>query len=150
VTIDGMSLAQWGINDWSRTRQKHLAIVFQDLRLFHDLTAWDNVIVKNNLTKHYSEADIAAKASRLGIASLLPKPAGTLSQGEKQRVAILRAVMQPFDLILLDEPFSHLDEGNARAAVRLIEEECKARGAGLMIAQHGGDNWFNYSRRIRL
>lgn len=150
VRVDNHNIVRTNVASWSRLRQKHLAIVFQDLRLFHDLTAWDNLLVKNNLTHHRPDAEIAAMAARLGISALLPKKAGTLSQGEKQRVAILRALLQPFDLILLDEPFSHLDEGNARAAAQLIEEECRSRGAGLLIAQHGGDGHFQYTKKLRL
>lgn len=150
VSLGGDNPSTFGVMRWSRLRQRHLSIVFQDLRLFADLTAWDNLMVKNHLTRHYTEAEIAAMAGRLGITQLLPNKAATLSQGEKQRVAILRALLQPFDLLLLDEPFSHLDADNARAAAELIVEECNKQDGGLLIAQHGDDNHFTYTKRLRL
>jgi len=53
-------------------------------------------------------------AERLGIQNKLQQAAGKCSYGEQQRIAIIRALQQPFDFIVLDEPFSHLDEDNSK------------------------------------
>jgi putative ABC transport system ATP-binding protein len=56
------------------------------------------------------------------------------SYGEQQRIAIIRALMQPFDFLLLDEPYSHLDEENRTKAMELIYEECDQRNAAMILA----------------
>ena len=63
----------------------------------------------------------------------------TLSQGQKQRVAIVRALIQPFDIIVLDEPFSHLDKENIKIAVSIITQRCTEEKAGLLLASLGDD-----------
>jgi ABC-type lipoprotein export system ATPase subunit len=53
---------------------------------------------------------------------------------DNQRIAIIRALMQPFDFLLLDEPYSHLDEANRKKAMELIYEECGKRNAAMVFA----------------
>ena len=72
-------------------------------------------------------------ASRLGILDKLEKQCSTCSYGEQQRIAIIRSLLQPFDFLLLDEPFSHLDDENTRKAMALIEEETEARNAAIIL-----------------
>ena len=73
-------------------------------------------------------------ARRLGIESKLNQQAKTCSYGEQQRIAIIRSLMQPFDFLLLDEPYSHLDDVNRKKAMDLIYEECEKRGAAMVFA----------------
>lgn len=61
----------------------------------------------------------------------------TLSIGQQQRVAVVRALCQPFDFMLLDEPVSHLDERNNRAVADLVDEEAKACGAAVVATSVG-------------
>jgi ABC-type phosphate/phosphonate transport system ATPase subunit len=63
---------------------------------------------------------------------LEPK-AGTLSFRQQQRVAIIRALCQPFEFLLADECFSHMDTSNTRKAYDVIREECKKQEAGLLL-----------------
>jgi putative ABC transport system ATP-binding protein len=72
-------------------------------------------------------------AAALGIAEKMQSKCGTLSLGQQQRVAIIRALAQPFQMLLMDEPFSHLDEDNIRLACALIEHKCKQHNAGLIL-----------------
>lgn len=135
---------------WAKVRQQQLSMVFQDLRLFQELTGWENILLKLALTKHYDESIPLEMAKRLGIDNVLDKKAGHMSFGERQRTAIIRALMQPFEWLLLDEPFSHLDEDNVALAAVLITEECKKQNAGIIVAGLNDDNYFNYTRRIKL
>ena len=137
-------------DEWAEIRQNNYAIVFQDLRLFQQLTAKENILLKANLQQYKSETQITEMAERLGIAELLHKPCHTLSFGQRQRVAIIRALCQPFDFLLLDEPFSHLDEANIKVATKLIEEECKAQGSGLILVSLGERYFFNYDEKVIL
>ena len=115
-------------------RQKNISIVFQDLRLFYDQTARQNIEIKRQLNPFYQKDKIDEMAHQLGIEDKLEIKAGTCSFGERQRIAIIRSLMQPFDFLLLDEPFSHLDEGNRIKAITLIERSCKERNASMIFA----------------
>lgn len=136
---------------WAKLRQNQLSIVFQDLRLFGHLTGWENLLLKNQLTGFKTEAQIKAMCERLGMMqALLDKPSELLSYGQRQRLAIVRALCQPFALLLMDEPFSHLDQENIQKACALIEEETKAQGAGLVLASLGERYFLNYDQTLDL
>jgi len=137
-------------DEWAEIRQNNYSIVFQDLRLFQQLTAKENILLKANLQQYKSETQITEMAERLGIAELLHKSCQTLSFGQRQRVAIIRALCQPFDFLLLDEPFSHLDDANIKAATQLIEEECKTQGSGLILVSLGETYFFKYDEKVIL
>ncbi|GIV34843.1 MAG: hypothetical protein KatS3mg031_2378 [Chitinophagales bacterium] len=144
VFLNGRQLHMLKGNGWAMLRQRHLAIVFQEMLLFSQLTGRENIHLKSILTGYYDNQTIDAFAERIHAAHLLDKKCGTMSFGERQRIAILRALVQPFDWLLLDEPFSHLDEAHARAASQLIQEECGKQQAGILITTLGEDDFFQY------
>ena len=125
------------IKDWQALRRTSLAYLPQDLALFPELTAWENIVLKNDLTGHLSPERINSLLERLGIADRRDFPVGKMSIGQQQRVGIIRAIAQPFDFIFLDEPVSHLDEQNNRIVASIIEEEAAARGAGVVSTSVG-------------
>lgn len=133
VRLDGTDLRNLSIDDWTRLRREVLSVVFQDLRLFLELSAMENILLKAELTGHASSDQVVEMATRLGIRELLDQKAETLSYGQKQRVAIIRALVQPFRYLLLDEPFSHLDPENTRKAITLIQENCQAQNASMLL-----------------
>jgi putative ABC transport system ATP-binding protein len=134
ITYDNKSIEQFDPELFSSFRQSKISIVFQDLRLFKDQTARENLEIKRQLNPYHPVAKIEEMAARLGIANKLDKLARTCSYGEQQRIAIIRSLMQPFDFLLLDEPFSNLDDANRAIAFELINEECRARGASMIFA----------------
>jgi len=75
---------------------------------------------------------------------------GTCSYGEQQRIAIIRSLMQPFDFLLLDEPFSHLDEANAEKAMKLMLEEARLRNATIVFADLERIDFYPYTRLFHL
>ena len=89
-------------------------------------------------------------ARRLGILPYLDRPAGKLSVGQMQRVAILRALAQPFDFLILDEPVSHLDAVNNRAAAELVTQTARRLGAGVIVLSVGNRLELEYDRVLRL
>ena len=138
------------MNDWSDIRKNTLSVIFQDLRLFLNLSAMDNLLLQNNLTKHKTVEEIKQMAKQLGISDLLEKTCSTLSYGQRQRVAIIRALCQPFEFLLLDEPFSHLDQNNIAKATQLIKEECQGQKAGLILVSLGDKYLFDYDKELIL
>lgn len=138
-------------DQWSALRSSKLAMVFQDLRLFLSLTAEQNLHVKAQL---HPQADYVARAAewakRLGVAPYLSQKADTLSYGQRQRVAIVRALCQPFQWLFLDEPFSHLDAANARLAAALIAEVCAEQNASVIMVSLGDDYGMAFDQHLIL
>ena len=87
---------------------------------------------------------------RVGIGDKLNVKMSSCSYGEQQRVSILRALLQPYDLLLLDEPFSHLDEKNSQQAMELILEETRQREAGIIFADLERIDYFPFTRLFHL
>ena len=150
VTINEQNVRKIRKDQWADLRQKNLSIVYQDLRLFLDLNALENIHVKSVLYKENLEEKIHQMTERLGVQHLLDKKSRTLSYGERQRIAIIRSLMQPFEWLLLDEPFSHLDKVNIRKASELITEEVTKRNAGLIVTSLGHDDFFYYDKELQL
>ncbi len=150
ISIDNNSLKRHDAEQMALLRQQHISIVFQDLRLFNDQSVFENLEIKRLLAPWHKSSKIAAMARRLGIENKLSKPCSTCSYGEQQRIAIIRALQQPFEFLLLDEPFSHLDEANRRKAMELIEEEAAERDAAIILADLQQIDYFNTTLILNL
>jgi len=137
VLFDEQDARRLGIAQWSAIRQRSVSCLFQDLRLFPELTAYENVDIKNRLTRHKSRQEIELWFEQLGLADKLHAKAGKLSLGQQQRVALMRALAQPFDFLLADEPVSHLDEANAQVMARLVSQEAEHQGAAVITTSIG-------------
>jgi ABC-type lipoprotein export system ATPase subunit len=136
--------------DMAVYRQSRISIVFQDLRLFADQTVLQNIELKRQLNPYHPPERIVAMAQELGIGNKLQQLCGKCSYGEQQRVAIIRALVQPYDFLLMDEPFSHLDENNSKKAMSLILEESRLRKAGILFADLERIDYFPYTRLFHL
>ena len=86
----------------------------------------------------------------LGIENKWGQKCGLLSMGQQQRVAIIRALAQPYEWLILDEPFSHLDEENTRLCLRLINERTTEQGAGFVLTSLGDNHGFSYDYTLKL
>ncbi len=133
VTLEGRDISGLGWKAWSEIRKKQLSFIFQGLELFDQLTALENIELKNSITGHLPATRIRAMAETMGIGAFLNRKAGILSFGQQQRVAIIRALCQPFQFLLADECFSHMDRENRILAYGVIQEECRVQGAGLIL-----------------
>ena len=151
INWDDKSMNILNGNELAELRQTQASIIFQDLRLFPHLTAKENIELNRVLQKPYYETvKIDDMAERLGITQILQQKAGICSYGEQQRIAIIRALVQPFSWLLMDEPFSHLDIDNTAKAASLIEEECTKRKAGFILTDLDEDTHFTYTRKLQL
>ena len=150
--------ARWDENDirtqddeqWAALRSKDLSIVFQDLRLFGDLTVEENIAIKQTLTNTVSIEEAKQWLQLLGLEGKWNQKAETLSYGERQRVAIIRCLLQPFKWLLLDEPFSHLDNDNSSKAAKLILQQVERNNAGMLVVDLEDNDWFPYTRKMLL
>ena len=137
IAFDGKDIGTLTIAQWCDVRKRHIAYLPQDMRLFGELTALENVELKNRLTGFKSREEIKQLFEQLGIADKEDSLAAKLSIGQQQRVAIIRTLCQPCDFILLDEPVSHLDDENNRLVAQLITTEAQRQGAGVIATSVG-------------
>lgn len=131
-------------------RKTSLALMFQEHRLFPELTAVENVMLKNMLTNIYTEHEIRQMLSRTGLQDRLDTPCARLSLGQQQRVAFVRLLAQPADFLLLDEPISHLDEDNSRIMSEMLKEKQEREGAGVIVTSIGNRMPYDYDEIIKL
>ncbi len=150
ILYNSTSISNFDAEKFAAYRQQNISIVFQDLRLFAEHTVMQNLDIKRQLNPFHTESKIAAMAKRLGIENKLNKPCKTCSYGEQQRIAIIRSLQQPFDFLLLDEPFSHLDENNRKKAMELMEEEAAARKAAIILADLKAIEYFKADKTLNL
>ncbi len=150
ILLDNKNIKTFIHDDWATIRQKKSAIVFQDLRLFLHLTTRENIFIKKDLTDTPSVTVIEMMCEQLGIASILNQKCETLSYGQRQRVAIIRALCQPFETLLLDELFSNLDIENIKIATDLINKACEKNNAGFILVSLGEEYYFNYDKKLIL
>ncbi len=134
----------------AKLRTNNISVIFQDMRLFPELTAWENLEIKRSLTNTITEQQVADWLERLGMKDKKNSLGSTLSYGEQQRVAIIRALLQPFDWLLMDEPFSHLDHANIDKARALILEVVQQNNAGMILADLDENSYFPYTQTIVL
>jgi ABC-type lipoprotein export system ATPase subunit len=150
VMFDSSNISQLSTSDWTNIRQQQISAIFQDLQLFPSITVKENLLLKNNLTQTFSTDEIFGFLDSLGISDKWEQQCGLLSMGQQQRVAIVRALCQPFDWLLMDEPFSHLDEENTQRCLKLIIERCAELKSGFVLTSLGDDHGIQYDQTLML
>ena len=150
ISFDNDDTHEFRMTDWIRIRRRHISHLFQELRLFPELTAYENVEIKNKLTNFKSKKEITDWFDALGIGDKLDAKIGHMSFGQQQRVAMIRDLVQPFDFILADEPISHLDDTNSRAMGDIMMSEAKRQGAGVIVTSIGKHIDLNYEQTLKL
>ncbi len=150
ILFDGTDIARFSTRQWVDIRKKSLSHLWQELRLFPELTALENVLIKNKLTNHQTLNQIDEWFELLGIADRKQAKIGRMSFGQQQRVALIRALCQPFDFIFVDEPISHLDDTNSKIVGDLLVSEAKRQGAGVIVTSIGKHIELNYDKVLKL
>lgn len=137
IHLDNQKLSGFSPANWSAVRSNKISLVYQDLRLFPNLTVKENILLSQEITgadADKSLQELEEFAAAMKISNQLDKPVKHLSFGQMQRVAIIRAMIRNYKWLILDEPFSHLDQSNAMIAWNLITQQAKMRNAGIIIA----------------
>lgn len=150
ILFDNEDVRNYNSRRWSDIRQNNISILFQELRLFGELTALENVWIKNSITNFKSREEIIALFEELGIAEKLDVRTDRLSFGQQQRVALIRAMCQPFSFLLLDEPISHLDDKNSDIMRDVILREANKQGAGVIATSIGKHMNIDYDLCLNL
>ncbi len=148
--FDSDDVRSFDVNKWTDIRRKHIALLWQELRLFPELTAMENVEIKNTLTGFQKRKKIDEWFEMLGVGDKRDTLIGQMSFGQQQRVALIRALCQPFDFILVDEPVSHLDDDNGMLMGKILLDEVKRQGAGVIATSIGKRLDIAYDNVLRL
>lgn len=150
ISFDSTDIRNLSGDDWTGVRQQTIGMMFQELRLFPELTAAENVTLKNNLTHFRAEKQIIEWFSMLGIEDKWNEPVGQMSFGQQQRVAFIRMLCQPSDFLFMDEPVSHLDDANSKIMGDILSAEMRERGVGVIVTSIGRRLNMDYDVEIKL
>ena len=150
ICFDGVNIRSWSIKQWTEIRKQSISMLFQELRLFSELTAMENIQIKNSLTNYKSKKEIEALFEALGIGDKKNALLKKMSFGQQQRVAFIRSLCQPSDFIFLDEPISHLDSENAKIISSILTEESDKSGSGIIVTSIGKHLELNYNKTFAL
>ncbi|MBO7558806.1 MAG: ATP-binding cassette domain-containing protein [Bacteroidaceae bacterium] len=150
IFFDEQNILQLTVKQWVDQRKKHLSLLWQDLRLFPELSAFENVQLKNKLTGFQKKKTIELWFDRLGIDDKKNALVGQMSFGQQQRVALIRTLCQPFDFLFADEPISHLDDSNSQIMADILQEEVQKQGVGLIVTSIGKRMELPYDAVLRL
>ena len=136
IIINGEDTNQISLEKWTVIRRMKISCVFQNLEIFEELSIEDNIKLATNLHNKIDHSNTNYLIDSLGLMKYKSIKAKTLSLGEKQRLAICRALARPFSLIVLDEPFSHLDVENIEIATTLINKISNDNKANIILTSH--------------
>ncbi|MCB2009126.1 MAG: ABC transporter ATP-binding protein [Geminicoccaceae bacterium] len=143
IEVDGVDLGTLSSTRRDRFRAERIGIIFQQFNLLPYATVQDNILLPLRFAaaRRKNVADPAAEARRLcgelGLdAGLQAMPAGRLSVGQQQRVAVARALIGRPPLIVADEPTSALDATTQAKFMDLLFRQCDDAGAALLMVSH--------------
>ena len=153
VVTDGVEVTS--LDDGSRRdfRIRRIGMVFQEFELLEYLTVLDNILlpyrINGSLKLDRPVRDRAARlAEQVGLADKLNRLSTRLSHGEKQRVAVCRALIADPVLLLADEPTGNLDPNNTQRVLDILLEAADATGATLVTVTHDHDLLPKFDRHV--
>ncbi len=151
VIMDGRDITDLTEDELSRLRNEEIGFVFQAFHLVPSLTALENVMFPAELKKDIQARDKATELlQRVGLWDRHGHFPEQLSGGEKQRVAICRALINSPKIVFADEPTGNLDSKNSEATIALLAELQQEHGATLVLATHSTSIAAQAQRVIRL
>lgn len=140
ILADDLSLGDLNDRQKRKFRAVQTGYVFQDFALIDYLTAYENILYPYLITRRTQPDDMNGRieglAESFGISHVLDKKPAQISQGEKQRVAISRAMLTRPPLILADEPMGNLDPDNKIAILDHLLAQTVETGATLVVVTH--------------
>ena len=153
VTTNGYEIS--GLHDAARRdfRIKNIGLVFQEFELLEYLNVFDNILLPYRINRTLQlDPSVRARAKeiaeRVGIGDKLARYANQLSQGEKQRVAVVRALVVQPPLLLADEPTGNLDPLNKDRVLDILLQYATDNAATLITVTHDHDILHRFQRVI--
>ncbi|MDH6354149.1 putative ABC transport system ATP-binding protein [Dysgonomonas sp. PH5-45] len=150
ISLNGHNIKTLPPKQWDDVRRTQLSLLFQELRLFPELTVLENIQIKNNLTGYKTPAQIKSLLEELNIDEKINEKIGKMSWGQQQRVAVVRSLCQPFRFLVLDEPISHLDDDNSLLIAQMVTAEAQTQGAAIIVTSIGKHLPIDYHQKFAL
>jgi putative ABC transport system ATP-binding protein len=153
VLFGGEDLAALPEAGRARIRRERIGFVFQDFNLIPTLRVVENLLLPlelNGLPRARAMARCAELLERVGLGSMAARFPESLSGGEQQRLAVIRAVAHGPDVVIADEPTGNLDLDTAQEVLDLLQQSCGEAGRTLIMATHSPEVIGRASRVLRL
>jgi ABC-type lipoprotein export system ATPase subunit len=140
IEVAGVSVDREDERGLTRLRRRHVGFVFQAFHLLPELTGYENVLLPARFAGDGREAAPRARSliRRLELEDAASRLPGSLSGGEQQRLAIVRALVHDPSLVLADEPTGNLDIDSGAAVLRLLRAVADG-GRGVVLVTHDRD-----------
>jgi putative ABC transport system ATP-binding protein len=155
VTVNGLNLSAVSDEGRRKFRVNNVGLIFQSFELLEYLSVRDNILLPYRMTSGLKlTGDAIARAERLatetGIAKQIGSYPGQLSQGERQRAAICRALVIQPSLILADEPTGNLDPSNKQKVLEILLKQAEQHAATLIMVTHDHDLLARFERTLNM
>jgi putative ABC transport system ATP-binding protein len=153
VETDGVEVGRLAERERRRFRVTRIGLVFQEFELLEYLTVIDNILLPYRINPALRlDGDVRRRAAelaqRVGIADKLARHPRNLSQGERQRVAVCRAVLPRPPLLLADEPTGNLDPANKDRVLQILFEYAAETRSTMLAVTHDHDVLDRFDRII--
>lgn len=157
ISIGGTDITKLSGRAMDSFRGNNIGIIFQQNHFVEALSVLDNLLLAQSLSGNVVDTMKCTNLlDRLNIGRKATKNTKALSQGERQRAAIARALVNNPSIILADEPTSALDDDNCSAVLDMLREQAANEGAALVIVTHDGrlknriDNHIHLGKEIQV
>jgi putative ABC transport system ATP-binding protein len=149
VVVDGAEVASMGETERTKLRRRQIGFIFQAFRLFHSLSAFENVMIAAEIagSRDQQKLDAARELlNNLGLGDKLHLKPKALSGGEKQRVAIARALLPNPKILLADEPTAALDANAGRQIGEILRDLAEQQKRTIVVVSHD-HRWASFAHR---
>ncbi|MGK0551020.1 ATP-binding cassette domain-containing protein [Enterococcus faecalis] len=128
-------------------RRNHISYLFQNYGLLNNLSVYENLKLALNYNHQIKKAQLPAFLEEFGLNDVLSKKVVLLSGGEQQRVALLRSLLKPYDILFADEPTGNLDQENTKIIIEHLQRIVKQQQKAVVMVTHD-PSLFRYGDRV--
>lgn len=139
LKLNGINVSQLSDDDRTRLRREHIGMIFQTFNLLPTLSAIENVALPlrlQNIAKREAEGRAIEMLARVGLAERAKHRPDEMSGGERQRIAIARALIYRPPLLLADEPTGNLDSTTGEEILTLLDDLYREYNTTILLVTH--------------
>ncbi len=135
-SFDGRDVSRLSEREWDGLRGSQIGVVFQHYPLLRGFSLLDNLLIPMGLAGRSDKSRAQELLKRVGLEHRQGHRPSQLSAGQRQRAALVRALINRPTLVLADEPTAHLDPESGEAALNLLKELVGEMGSTLLLVSH--------------